>query len=406
MRNTGKTLTPTKLNVIENTAAMLEIDLNSLILGVSFATNTTGREAINIVIECLEKKLEIGKPIICGGIELNEVNSTLHPRLTGEVVKKILIKYAKKQKSAEPSDSGYDLEASKSGFGSISGNRHATSEPVSGVFLSKRQSSTQKNPFKSLTENEDMMANDDELIVFKTFFAGCTRSEFEVLIQLAKSGPIEITNFESKKLVKCFSVSAGIHERLHGSSVRNIGEATLPRVLASTIRRIIGDVSPPTSPPIPFDVLPKANSIIQTLRSGELTAALKRAGVNKKGLEVGYVLEGRKLYFGNKVNGRPDAVLKNSKGQIVGVIEFKGVGRVELAESTSTAFKQLSLYHLLFGAVESYLVFHRTGTAKFNPIVYRLPEEEIENAPQLRDTLQANLDRIREAAFSYNGRPN
>ncbi len=397
-------LSAAKMAQIENAATTLEHQLNSAIIMFSFIQNVPAEEAMRFMITCLERKLASRKPILCGGIGFSESYDTLAPRLTGETVKTILVEQAAFQQGQmlqELGDSS-DCESHKSFLGS--------EQPAKDENLQKRPPSRHSEvrdrslSTRALTDRPVSVEKYEKLIAFKGHFRGCLESDYNKIAKNALEVPQLITGIANKRLVKLYSVSAGLHDRLHGSSVRPTSEFNMPKVLNATAEKVINDLFPMCSRDVPAATLAAFNAKILAKRTSEDLLALRKAGATEEDLQHGYELEEVNLYLRAGVNGRPDGLLRNTKGVVIGVVEFKELPDKDRDKKRTTALSQLSLYDYIFQPVESYLCYYGAGGFKTRVTIHRLEAKDIASRSLKIANMTQNYASIRKAIMAFNSK--
>lgn len=209
---------------------------------------------------------------------------------------------------------------------------------------------------------------------------------------------VEIESQEDLVLVKHHSVSCGLHDRFHATKVLAKNYFATPKKIAAMYLHIYKSLTPYTSDYFDPSLLYDINKLIEEQRTKKEEAALKKAGVDLGHATKGkYVASTNVSYYRAGRNGRPDLVLYNSKGVIVGVVEVKRAASIVEDGNYTVAQKQAAHYKHLFQAVEVLLVYVVNNRNKVSINVNRIGDSILEFAETSLDTMLTNINSLNKA---------
>jgi hypothetical protein len=111
-----------------------------------------------------------------------------------------------------------------------------------------------------------------------------------------------------------------------------------------------------------------------------------------------FVLLENILYFRDGVNGRPDAVMYDRHGQVLAVVEFKGMKSQSLTKDSYIGYKQAAFYQYMLNAKKSYVCYYPAHNAKFSLVIKTPHETYINKIPKEWQNFKSNYQLFNEAA--------
>ena len=386
---------------VDNTSFVLEHALNSAIIMFSYTMTITAKDAIQMIIKCLQKKL-IGKSFIaCGSVKQSRVMGGFPAQLSHNIVKTVIEEQKREEKK--------ELDEFMRGDNVVADTMRRASQS------SKHPTSTTTNLKKSVSgDSEHIQSNirhtfgpqgDDnkstELMLLRETFGSCDYNEYQEYLALAKDEPLVITSKSAFKNIKFFSPSIGIHERLHGGSELDDLEIQEGGRMEDMATRILNDYKPPSTTPIPDYVVDVLHKELIQFRTKAEVSALKKAGVIKGKEANDYQRSENVMYFRDGLNGRPDLLLLSSTGTPIGVVEVKCSKKKKPDSEYSTAIKQLALYHIMLKTKECFLLVYPKGKGRFDPRLIRPTASQIQSACASISSIKKNQAKFAEVAFNY-----
>lgn len=225
----------------KDTSAILELVLNFTIMMSSFLIGSDAEETINLLIDALKAKKKSKADILCGGMKFNGVLSTLFleknslPMLT--LLKKLNEKTEKESEELWKITAGPILESTNIGKRPPSRSTRDLSSSDPRVSCSQTKSIEPAN----VVATKPSIDHSDMIRIFENHFEGCKRADFEILVANVEEAALEIVDYEKVKLVKLFSVSVALHDRLNGSKKNTAADYMPDDKIIDHINRITGD---------------------------------------------------------------------------------------------------------------------------------------------------------------------
>lgn len=201
-------------------------------------------------------------------------------------------------------------------------------------------------------------------------------------------------------LVKHHSVSCGLHERFYASGERAPSWFSDPKNISTMYERIDASINLKTEDEITDSTVDLVNRAIFDHRTPAEKATLVQAKVNLSGKNPSKYVRNKDSYYRDGRNGRPDFILKNSKGIIVGIVELKQSSKSPSTGNLDVAKKQTAHYQHLFKAKEAFLVYKISSNIKDTVKVHRIEPTIVEFAEQTLNTMLSNIHHLNEALIN------
>lgn len=230
----------------------------------------------------------------------------------------------------------------------------------------------------------------EEIAEYEECFGDITLEDFNRLVKNDRHGLMEFSSPQDVRIVKKFSLSAGLFDRFSGT-----GEVSLANYqLAGKRKRLCGRVANSTVQPktsVTPRLLQECIRLVHLAQESEEERPLSKRAVKKKDT---FEITEKRLFYRSGLNGRPDVLQKDSKGNIISVIEFKGFGRIPRQGDLTYLQLQPALYMNLVQAPKGYLFVHPTKKAKFSAFLVPVSDERIKTANARLLTLKSNFKKF------------
>ena len=363
---------------VSNAAYQISNQLNGVIIRTREMIGGSGREAIQLLIDYLQRKLKIGGIVSCGTIDLDSTGPSTYLDRDTKLVEELLHSYEStvikqlgdsiRNKKLVKETLGLNFESTdvhSAGFSNITGLTDSLIKRLPGGGMSEED---QFYPIR-----------------YQNIFGHLNMNLYQSLVNKFKGQAIPIPlNLSKQKdmqlftAIKYFTASIGIHERLFGTKKLSYSEMEVGSKYKELCKYVINDWEGGRTNDVPLHVLGQFNQMVNDYRTPTQIEAFKQTFSAMDKSKSCYQLQDNLLYFKGNINGRPDAVLFTKDNKPYGVVEFKGASSRPSGIPSPTALKQAALYHHMLGTKECFLCIYPTGNATFKLI--------IQNADKIADT--------------------
>jgi hypothetical protein len=381
---------------LKHTAFVLDHALNSAILMFSYCMGITNEEAITKIIGCLESKVKTKALILCGAGRLSDVMSQVHGSFDGEAVAGVLKIH--RQESIEKLTS--ELSRTDAGREAIA-NEIPFSGPSSLKDFKSVESTTGtlKLMMGPDTSEEEEFINQQFSETFKTAdidtFNAVKEKAGEKLLRIEPTmfGP-DIKSTTAS--IKFNSMSIGMHERLCGSKKLTKEQAQASSKVNEVSKYMMKDAMYCGRNGVPEEVIDEFNREVLGKRPKIIQENFADdIGLGSKSPKK-FIRQETVVYFKDDVNGRPDAILFDKKGNPFGVVEFKSCTSDATATNNTTGLKQTALYQNLLQAKEAYLCCYPAKSAKFAMKIFHVPKTTLDAAARDLECMKHNFAWFRD----------
>lgn len=350
---------------METSHSMTALNINNTYINISMIYGLTGNQTIRLVCKIGEKYLAANQTIVGGSISQIRKQSistfTTPAALVSKAYEELLCEIRSEQED--------DAKQTNS----LNKRRPSISKKKDECFV---ENALRPRPSIHTPKNLSVLSvktcpnTMDSIEQLKSILKRNNFDEFTKISKKANKNYITIREKRIVHLVKCYSISCGNHDRYHASKIQDPSKYTDMEYLSSKCEHVINDMMPMVVEKFSQHDIDTVNRAISKKRSIETWSALENAGCSVGGKnpalyeyaqEVTYYREGR--------NGRPDLVLLDVTGGVVGVVEIKKVSTGTFNINKTTYMKQVAHLHQMFKAVESYLVVLKPPGPKSEPIV-------------------------------------
>ena len=358
----------------------------SMNLGYTFTDSTR-------LVQIISEKYLRESPMVCaGGGKPAEVQMDL---MLGKVGRIMMVSY--KQLNAE-------LEANtmlehenrtllgKRTDGPVSVSNLGTNYPSTNNTYNQQKGSLRN----SYTEKLDI-EHGEAIESFKRYLALNSEQSFIEKYGKQNDDYVEVQDKKDIPLVKLYTVSCGIHDRYSATSIFNPADFNSGQKLPKLCKVFCGDITPKDSYKITTVELDIVNELVASIRPLNLAKKLGKLGCKGCGRgAAAYEVSETRCYLRGQRNGRPDLVLRNGAGRIVGIVEVKKIGNKVSEGNHTVNLKQLSHYCHLFQALEGYLVYIPYRTYSGKPRIFEQDSTYITSTEETMPTMLSNLQLVRD----------
>lgn len=341
-----------KEDVLAGSHAITAIAINNTYLTASMIYALTVNQTVRFVCKIGEKYLAANQTVVGGMASQRQVQTLSTFDAPAALISKAYVELLQEIKS-ERDEELAEVEKLVKRRPSIS--RAPIMCTVEEAIRAKRSIRTPTN-MSTLSEKIGPRAS-DPIEQMQSILKKNTFADFTELSKQATDTYIILKDKATVRLAKCYSLSCGNHDRYHSSKLRDPSAYLDMDYLSSMCDHVFSDMTPPAIEAIHENDIEAINKAIFDFRSTNMVEFLKNAKCNVTGKNPRLYVHAKEVsYYRAGRNGRPDLILLNSKGQVVGVVEIKRVSKATFEDNKSTYLKQIANLHQMFQAVESYLV--------------------------------------------------
>lgn len=191
-------------------------------------------------------------------------------------------------------------------------------------------------------------------------------------------------------------------ERFAPKSLRSAEELNSVEWLGNQAARVANDIDPKAKEAFSPMIIKRVNDLVCKARTPSQLQRLEKAGLVLGRLPTAaYSPGGEKCYYSRTHNGRPDFILKDKHGHIVGVVEVKRRGKTMTTKNKLAYLKQAINYKLLFSAAECYLVYLGLAKNGCTDTIETPTDDEIQVVEGTVEVMLHNIDLFNKTIITY-----
>jgi hypothetical protein len=205
---------------------------------------------------------------------------------------------------------------------------------------------------------------------------------------------VEIEGYNEKRVVKLLSPSAGLYDRFSCGGKLTINQMYAGSKYIKLIEKVFNSADPPSGAQGHPWLLEWINQNISKYRSPSTVRMLKSAGI--KGT-FKYIDNNSRMYYRDGINGRPDYILQNASGDVVGVIEVKQLPPKYQQKTLNQRHKQAAFYQIIFNCIEAYTIYHPKTSRGDGYVVMQVTKANIAHAEENLEMIKHNFKMMLDA---------
>jgi hypothetical protein len=205
---------------------------------------------------------------------------------------------------------------------------------------------------------------------------------------------VEIEDYNLKRVVKLLSPSAGLHDRFSCGGKLSINQMYAGAKYIKLIEKTMNSAEPPSGAQGHPWLLEWINKNISAYRSHSTVKRLKSVGI--KGTSK-YTDNDNRVYYRDGINGRPDYILQNASGDVVGVVEVKQLPPKYEQKTLNQRHKQAAFYQIIFDCIEAYTIYHPKTSRGDGYVVMEVTKDNIAHAKENLEIIKHNFKMMLDA---------